>query len=147
VLDPVAAGRWRTARLMVSYRTPEPAMALAAKKYDTSKRRKSGRPPTAASIARLVIRLAKENPLWGYRRIHGELTKLGLTVAPSTVWEILHAAGIDVRFYETAAEIKALGFGINRQPNAEREGRCRAQCHAQADLPSSLIHRIRQDAV
>src|SRR6266699_4410029 len=68
---------------------------LAAKKYDTSKRRKPGRPPTAASIARLVVRLAKENPLWGYRRIHGELTKLGLAVAPSTVWEILHAAGID----------------------------------------------------
>jgi putative transposase len=31
----------------------------------------------------------------GYRRIQGELTKLGLTVAPSAVWEILHAAGID----------------------------------------------------
>jgi putative transposase len=68
---------------------------LAAAKYDTSKRRKPGRPPTAASIARLVVRLAKENPLWGYRRIHGELTKLGLAVAPSTVWEILRAAGID----------------------------------------------------
>ena len=68
---------------------------LAAKKYDTSKRRKSGRPPTAASIARLVVRLAKENPLWGYRRIHGELTKLGLATAPSTVWKILHSAGID----------------------------------------------------
>jgi hypothetical protein len=57
--------------------------------------RKPGRPPTVPSIARLVVRLAKENPLWGYRRIHGELTKLGLAVAPSTVWEILHAAGID----------------------------------------------------
>ncbi len=68
---------------------------LASKKYDTSKRRKPGRPPTAASIARLVVRMATENPLWGYRRIHGELTKLGLAVAPSTVWEILHAAGID----------------------------------------------------
>ena len=52
-------------------------------------------PPTVPGIARLVIRLAKENPLWGYRRIHGELTKLGLAVGPSTVWEILHAAGID----------------------------------------------------
>ncbi|MGO9079684.1 MAG: IS3 family transposase [Streptosporangiaceae bacterium] len=39
--------------------------------------------------------MAKENPLWGYRRIHGELTRLGVTVAPSTVWEILRAAGID----------------------------------------------------
>jgi transposase InsO family protein len=68
---------------------------LAAKKYDTSKRRKPGRLPTAPSIARLIVRLAKENPLWGYRRIHGELTKLGVTVAPSTVWQILHAAGID----------------------------------------------------
>ena len=68
---------------------------LAARKYDTSKRRKPGRPPTVPGIARLVVRLAKENPLWGYRRIHGEVTKLGLAVAPSTVWEILHAAGID----------------------------------------------------
>ena len=68
---------------------------LAAGKYDTSNRRKPGRPPTVPSIARLVVRLAKENPLWGYRRIQGEVTKLGVTVAPSTVWEILRTAGID----------------------------------------------------
>ena len=68
---------------------------LAAKKYDTSRRRKPGRPPTVPGIARLVIRLPKENPLWGYRRIHGELMKLGVAIAPSTVWKILHAAGID----------------------------------------------------
>ena len=68
---------------------------LAAKKYDTSRQRALGRPPAVRSIARLVVRLAKENPLWGYRRIHGELTKLGVTVAQSTVWEILRAAGID----------------------------------------------------
>ena len=67
---------------------------LAARKYDTSSGRKPGRPPTVRSIARLAIRMAKENPLWGYRRIHGELTKLGATIAPSTVYEILRAAGI-----------------------------------------------------
>ena len=67
---------------------------LAGKKYGTSKQRKPGHPPAARSITRLVVRLAKENPLWGYRRIPGELTKLGLAGAPSTVQEILHAAGI-----------------------------------------------------
>jgi putative transposase len=67
---------------------------LAARKYDTSKRRRPGRPPATRSIARLVVRLAKENPLWGYRRIHGELAKLGVRVAPSTVYEILRSAGI-----------------------------------------------------
>jgi putative transposase len=39
--------------------------------------------------------LAQENPLRGYRRIHGEPTKLGLAVAPSTAYEILRATGID----------------------------------------------------
>ena len=68
---------------------------LAGSKYDTSKRRRPGRPPTVPGIARLVVRLATENPLWGHRRIRGEMAKLGVTVAPSTVWEILRAAGID----------------------------------------------------
>jgi len=68
---------------------------LAARKYDTSRRRRPGRPPAARSIARLAVRLARENPLWGYRRVHGELAKLGLAVAASTVYEILRAAGID----------------------------------------------------
>jgi transposase len=68
---------------------------LTARKYDTGARRRPGRPPTVQSIARVAVRLARENPLWGYRRIHGELAKLGATVAPSTVYEILRAAGID----------------------------------------------------
>jgi putative transposase len=91
----VPRGRWAE----VFSVTPATLLAwhrrLAAKKYDTSRRRRPGRPPTVPGIARLVVRLAKENPLWGHRRIHGELAKIGVTVAPSTVWEILHAAGID----------------------------------------------------
>jgi transposase InsO family protein len=42
-----------------------------------------------------VLRLARENSSWGYRRIHGELLVLGVKVAASTVWEILTDAGID----------------------------------------------------
>jgi putative transposase len=39
--------------------------------------------------------MAAENPTWGYRRIHGELTRLGSKVAPRTVWLLLNRAGID----------------------------------------------------
>jgi transposase InsO family protein len=47
------------------------------------------------NVRGLVLRLARENPGWGYRRIHGELAGLGIRLAPSTVWETLKKAGID----------------------------------------------------
>ncbi len=60
-----------------------------------SRPNRAGRPPTVRSIRVLVLRLARENNSWGYRRIHGELLVLGIKVAASTVWEILNDAGID----------------------------------------------------
>jgi putative transposase len=60
-----------------------------------SMRGKTGRPATRQNIRALVLRLARENPEWGYRRIHGELASLGVKVAASTAWEILKNAGID----------------------------------------------------
>src|ERR1035438_2442352 len=50
---------------------------------------------TRPNIQALIRRLARENPKWGYRRIHGELAGLGVKVAASTVWEILKASGVD----------------------------------------------------
>jgi transposase InsO family protein len=55
-----------------------------------------GRPAVAAEFCALVLRLARENPTWGYRRIHGELCRLGYRnrIGASTVWTILQRAGV-----------------------------------------------------
>jgi transposase len=60
-----------------------------------SRRGNTGRPATRRNIRAMVLRLARENPSWGYRRIHGELAGLGVKIAASTAWEILKNAGID----------------------------------------------------
>jgi transposase len=60
-----------------------------------SRPKRSGRPRTVHSIRVLVLRLARENPTWGCRRVHGELLVLGIKVAASAVWEILKEAGVD----------------------------------------------------
>src|SRR6266545_307456 len=57
--------------------------------------RPQGRPPLVSQARQLVLRLAAENPGWGYKRIHGELTGLGFTLSPSSVWNILRRHGID----------------------------------------------------
>src|SRR5215212_6874860 len=67
---------------------------LVARRW-TYPHRRPGRPPTAAPIRALVLRMARENPRWGYRRIQGELGGLGHQVASPTVWTILKAAGLD----------------------------------------------------
>ena len=68
---------------------------LVARQWDCTSRRRPGRPPTAAAIRRLVIRIATDNPAWGHRRVQGELVRLGHHIAASTVWQILHDAGIE----------------------------------------------------
>jgi hypothetical protein len=97
LLLPLARATLRRLRLLVS---PDTVLRwhrdlITHRHARASGQRRPGRPRTIASIRRLVLRLAGENPGWGYRRIHGELALLGIPVAASTVWEILTVAGVD----------------------------------------------------
>ncbi len=66
---------------------------LIAKKYDGSARRGRGRSRTPCQIAELVVRMAADNPGWGYTRIRGALANLGHEIARNTVKRIRHAYG------------------------------------------------------
>ncbi|EFL27542.1 LOW QUALITY PROTEIN: integrase, partial [Streptomyces himastatinicus ATCC 53653] len=69
---------------------------LVTRRWDYSEcRTRPGRPATAEAVKELVLRLARENPRWGCRRIQGELARLGHRIGASTVWKILMAAGGD----------------------------------------------------
>ena len=68
---------------------------LIAQKYDSSVRRKPGRPVTKKELAALVVRMAEENRDWGYRRIQSALSNLGHECARSTIADILRRHGIE----------------------------------------------------
>jgi putative transposase len=85
----------RQLRLIISPQTLLRWHARLVRQHWTYPRRPPGRPRTATAIRALVLEMARDNPGWGYRRIHGELTGLGCKLAPSTVWKILKDAGID----------------------------------------------------
>jgi hypothetical protein len=80
--------------LIVTPRTLLRWHAELVKRHWAYRRRTPGRPRTGPAIRRLALEIARGNPAWGYR-ICGELTGPGHKIAPSTIWEILQAAGID----------------------------------------------------
>ncbi|SMD27171.1 integrase core domain-containing protein [Kibdelosporangium aridum] len=97
LLHPIPRSTLRKLHLLVS---PDTILRwhrdlLRRRHARASRPKRPGRPPTIRSIQTLVLRLARENPSWGYRRIHGELAGLAIKVAPSTVWEILRTNSID----------------------------------------------------
>lgn len=68
---------------------------LIARKYDGSRARRAGRPKTAAEIERLILRMARDNPRWGYTRIRGALRNLGHEIGRNTIKRILVENGFD----------------------------------------------------
>jgi transposase InsO family protein len=68
---------------------------LVAQKYDSSRKRGPGRPRTRVDIAALIVRMANENPRWGYGRIRGALGVLGMFVRRSTIQRVLADHGIE----------------------------------------------------
>ena len=68
---------------------------LIAKKYDSSGKRKIGRPPTDEELRSLIVRMAEENGSWGYTRIRGALANLGHEIGRGTIWDILKQAGME----------------------------------------------------
>jgi putative transposase len=85
------------ARWSTFFVRPETLLAwhrrLVARRWTYGNR--SGRPRKHKEVQKLARRLAIENPTWGYRRIAGEMKRLGIEVAPSTVRGILKDAGFD----------------------------------------------------
>src|SRR5712691_1141882 len=75
----------RRRQLIVTPQTPLRWHRELVRRKWTQPRRTPGRPPVDNRVRELVLRLARENPRWGYPRIAGELLKLGLRVSPSTV--------------------------------------------------------------
>ncbi|MDZ7676682.1 MAG: helix-turn-helix domain-containing protein [Acidimicrobiales bacterium] len=74
IVRPATVAAWH--RRLVARRWTQPAS-------------RPGRPPVDPELRRLIVRLAEDNPTWGYRRVHGELHRLGHAVTASTVWKVL----------------------------------------------------------
>jgi putative transposase len=86
--------RLREARLVTPRTLLRWHRALVRRKWRQSAGRR-GRPPLSVEVRELVLRLARENPRWGHRRICGELVKLGIQVSPTSIRRLLAQAKLE----------------------------------------------------
>jgi hypothetical protein len=103
-----------------------------------------GRPPLSAEIRELVLRLARENPRWGRRRICGELAKLGFRVSPTSIRRLLAQARLEPaprRNSPSWREFLRLFHGRERVPTPL----LRALLH-QSPQPARLAGRVHEES-
>jgi len=117
--------------------------------------RPPGRPPLAAATRGLIVRLARENPRWGYVRIQGELLKLGISVSATTIATVLRVSGLGPaprRIGPSWSEFlcaqaqSMLGAGLPSEPGRDLTGNAAARgaptpaaatCNLEAEKRSS----------
>ncbi len=114
---------------------------LVARRWTQPAAARRGRPPVHAEIRRLAITMARKNPTWGYRRIHGEPSRLGHKVAPSSVWKILRDAGIDRTIIWNERQLRRLLTDYINHYNGHRPHRPHRPLdqHAPGDALGELI--------
>ena len=98
---------------------------LAAAKYDSSKVRGAGRPRKGRDVRRLVVKLAQENPRWGYTKIRDALRGLGIEIGRTAIADILGEAGIKQRRSDG-----------RREPGRRSSGATSRRCTLATSLPS-----------
>src|SRR5436190_810792 len=90
---------------------------LIARRW-TYARRTTGRPPLERSLRELILRLARENPHWGYKRIVGELKGLGISVSATSVRKVLLEAGLQPAPQRTHSSWRTFLRAQVQAPNA-----------------------------
>ncbi len=112
------------------------------------RRRRPGRPPLAADTRSLILRMARENPRWGYMRIRGELLKLGINVSATTVATVLRVSGLGPaprrigpswsEFLRAQAQ-SMLGTGLPWEPAGGLEGNESARSAPTAEAARDVV--------